>query len=88
MLTLMSYSTVNFGGSDLQAQDFSLFVAKLDNKGKHMWSKVFAEGYPVSARSITMVPSGESFLVGSDGNFHAGTLSVPPAAGYLLKLGR
>ena len=88
MLTLGSYGTVNFGGADLAPQDYSLFVAKLDIKGKHVWSKVFAEGYPVTANNIVMAPSGESVLVGADGNFHAGTLAVPAAPGYVAKLGR
>jgi hypothetical protein len=88
IFALGSFGTVNFGGGDLQPQDYSLFVAKVDAKGKHVWSRVFAEGYPVSANGITALPSGESILVGGDGNFHAGTLPVPMAPGYLVKLGR
>jgi hypothetical protein len=89
ILMTLDYGSPDFGGGPLQGNGLSIFLAKLDAKGMHIWSKGLSTGIPQDARRIAMAPNGEAVLVGGSMDaFSVGTLPVPTAAGFVVKLGR
>lgn len=90
ILMTLGHGSADFGGGPLQGSGLSIFLAKLDAKGMHIWSKVLSTGIPQDARRIAMAPNGEAVMVGGEAGsgLSVGTLPVPDAGGYVVKLGR
>lgn len=57
--------TLSFGGQELLAQGFDVFVAKLDSSGGHLWSKRYGDGASQSVSAVRVDPEKNVFLIGA-----------------------
>lgn len=85
-------NTINFGGADLQSPTAkSIFVAKLDGQGAHLWSRMVTGAQEQTCSGIALGPNGNvvlgGYYAGGSPDFGGGPL--PPANnvdGFYAKL--
>lgn len=82
--------TVDFGGGPLTSAGDSVFVAKLDAAGNHLWSKSFGDAAGQAGTAIALDAAGNVVIAGSfNGTIDLGGGPLTSAAGsnvFLAKL--
>ncbi len=77
--------TIDLGGGTLtssSAQDYDVFIAKLDPDGNHLWSRRFGDTASQGSRRVVVDPAGDVILAGSfDGTVDFGGGSLESAGG-------
>jgi hypothetical protein len=78
------YGTVDFGGGALtDGGNSSIFLAKFDGTGTHLWSKSFGGPYGASVNAVAVDPQGSVTIAGSfrgDVDFGGGALTAAQSA--------
>jgi hypothetical protein len=74
LVTGTTFGSANFGGSQLFAQgEGDLFIAKYDNFGTHIWSKIFGDDDLQEGYGVAVDGAGNVFVTGTfDGTLNFG----------------